>query len=135
MAGHDLDFNDPRYVSLEIDLHVCVKPDYFRNDVKAEAAGPVQQPPAAGRAPGLFHPDNFSFGQSSLPEPALRRGAYGAGRGLGADHHLAAPGHRRSSYLAKGELPLGRLEIARLDNDPNFPEHGVSSGSISDGGK
>jgi hypothetical protein len=22
-------------------------------------------------------------------------------------------------------MPLGRLEIARLDNDPNFPEHGV----------
>jgi hypothetical protein len=22
-------------------------------------------------------------------------------------------------------MPLGRLEIARLDNDPNFPEHGL----------
>jgi hypothetical protein len=22
-------------------------------------------------------------------------------------------------------MKLGRLEIARLDNDPNFPEHGV----------
>ena len=30
MAGHDLEFNDPRYVSLEIELHVCVQPDYFR---------------------------------------------------------------------------------------------------------
>jgi hypothetical protein len=29
------------------------------------------------------------------------------------------------TYLINGELPLGRLEIARLDNDPNFPEHGV----------
>jgi hypothetical protein len=27
--------------------------------------------------------------------------------------------------LAAGKLELGRLEIARLDNDPNFPEHGV----------
>src|SRR5262249_13270121 len=29
MAGHDVDFDDPRYVSLEIGLHVCVKDDYF----------------------------------------------------------------------------------------------------------
>jgi hypothetical protein len=27
--------------------------------------------------------------------------------------------------LAAGKLELDRLEIARLDNDPNFPEHGV----------
>jgi hypothetical protein len=27
--------------------------------------------------------------------------------------------------LADGFMALGRLEIARLDNDPDFPEHGV----------
>ena len=26
--------------------------------------------------------------------------------------------------LEKGILPLGPLEIAQLDNDPSFPEHG-----------
>jgi hypothetical protein len=30
-----------------------------------------------------------------------------------------------TSGLATGLLPMGRLEIARLDNDPNFPERGV----------
>jgi hypothetical protein len=30
-----------------------------------------------------------------------------------------------SSALDTGVLPLGRLEIARLDDDPSFPEHGV----------
>jgi hypothetical protein len=29
------------------------------------------------------------------------------------------------TYLINGELPLAPLEIARLDNDRNFPEHGV----------
>jgi hypothetical protein len=28
-------------------------------------------------------------------------------------------------FIDDGKLPLGRLEIARLDNDPNFPERGV----------
>jgi hypothetical protein len=27
--------------------------------------------------------------------------------------------------LAQGRILLDRLEIARLDNDPNFPEHGT----------
>ena len=27
--------------------------------------------------------------------------------------------------LEKGVLELGRLEIARLDNDPDYPDHGV----------
>ena len=30
MAGVDLEFDDPIYVSLEIELHVCVADDYFR---------------------------------------------------------------------------------------------------------
>ena len=27
--------------------------------------------------------------------------------------------------LDAGKLELGRLEIAQLDNDPNFPDHGI----------
>jgi hypothetical protein len=30
-----------------------------------------------------------------------------------------------SSGIESGVIPMGRLEIARLDDDPNFPEHGV----------
>jgi hypothetical protein len=30
-----------------------------------------------------------------------------------------------SSALDTGVLPMSRLEIARLDNDPSFPERGV----------
>jgi hypothetical protein len=28
------------------------------------------------------------------------------------------------SYLANGEIPLGPLQIARMDNDPSYPSHG-----------
>jgi hypothetical protein len=33
-----------------------------------------------------------------------------------------------------GRLDMERLEIARLDNDPNFPEHGVF-GLLLEGGR
>jgi hypothetical protein len=32
---------------------------------------------------------------------------------------------RPNSELESGVLPLGPLEIARLDNDPSFPEQGI----------
>ena len=35
MAGHDLEIDTPQYVPLEIEIFVCVKPDYFRSDVEA----------------------------------------------------------------------------------------------------
>ena len=38
---------------------------------------------------------------------------------------LQRQGQTDPKPLADGFIRLGRLEIARLDNDPNFPEHGV----------
>jgi hypothetical protein len=35
--------------------------------------------------------------------------------------------------LQDGFLPMGRLEIARCDNEPNFPEHGVFRLSMGGG--
>lgn len=35
--------------------------------------------------------------------------------------------------LDNGVLTIGRLEIARLDNDPNFPERGVLKLSVGGG--
>ncbi len=36
MAGQDLEVNAPKFVSLELEMSVCVKPNYFANDVKGE---------------------------------------------------------------------------------------------------
>ena len=74
---------------------------------------------------GLFHPDRFSFGQTIYLSPILAaaRDVPGvASADVVAFQRQGTPDRR---YLADGRLTLGRLEIARLDNDPNFPEHGV----------
>jgi hypothetical protein len=42
-------------------------------------------------------------------------------------------GQPASSALDTGELRLGRTEIARLDNDPNFPDRGVLRISLGGG--
>jgi hypothetical protein len=38
---------------------------------------------------------------------------------------LQRQGNSATDGTASGALPIGNLEIARLENDPNFPEHGV----------
>jgi len=35
--------------------------------------------------------------------------------------------------IENGVIPIGRLEIARLNNDPNFREHGVFSLNLGGG--
>ena len=125
MAGHDLEFKEPRYISIEIGMHVCVEPDYFRSDVKArllEVLGSRELPD--GRR-GLFHPDNFSFGQTVYLSAVYAAAHAVAGVASVQIIAFQRQGTNDPSFLAKGELTLGGLEIARLDNDPNFPEHGV----------
>jgi hypothetical protein len=127
MAGHDLDFHDPIYVPLELALHVCVKPNHFRSDVKRGLNELFSNRVLRDGRRGLFHPDNFSFGQSVY----LSR-LYAAAHAVPGVLSVQVTAFRRQGSkdvlaLAEGRITLGRLEIARLDNDPNYPERGVLS--------
>jgi hypothetical protein len=125
MAGHDTEFNDPVPVSLEIDLLVCVAATHFRADVRAgllEVLGNRLLPD--GRR-GLFHPDNLSFGQTVYLSPLYAAARQVAGVASVQVTLFQRQGTPDPQPLADGFMELGRLEIPRLDNDPNFPEHGV----------
>ena len=63
MAGHDLEVDSPQFVALEIDLHVCVAADHFRSDVERELFDILSNRDLPDGRRGLFHPDNFTFGQ------------------------------------------------------------------------
>jgi predicted phage baseplate assembly protein len=125
MAGQDLEFNDPHYVSLEIDLHVCVKEDYFRSNVRQSLVRLFGTGILPDGRRALFHPDNFTFGQSVFLSPLYAAAHQVPGVASVEVKAFQRQGTPDPTYLIKGELPLSRLEIARLDNDPNFPEHGV----------
>ena len=125
MAGHDLEFNDPRYVSLEIDMHVCVQPDYFRSDVKAGLLDVLSSRALPDGRHGLFHPDNLTFGQTVYLSAIYAAAHAVPGVASVQIDKFQRQGTDDPAYLLAGELALGRLEIARLDNNANFPEHGV----------
>jgi hypothetical protein len=134
LAGHDLEVDGPRYVPLEVEMLVCVLPEHFRSDVKAallEALGYRNLPD--GRR-GIFHPDNFTFGQ-----PVHLSLLYEAAQGVEGVDWVEISVFQRQGVpddraLRESKLSLHRLEIARLDNDPNFPENGVLR-LVMEGGK
>jgi hypothetical protein len=124
MAGYDLEVDGPRYVALDITLHICVKPEYFRSEVlravRAELGAGVL---ADGRL-AVFHPDNFSFGAAVyLSRIVATAQAVEGVEAVWAQRfqRMAAP---EAASLDSGVIPIGRLEIAQLANDPNFRERG-----------
>ncbi|MCY1338978.1 putative baseplate assembly protein [compost metagenome] len=125
MAGHDLRVDEPLHVSLEIDLLVCVRAGYFRSDVRRALLDVLGARRRADGTRGLFHPDNFSFGQTVYLSPLYAAARTVAGVASVQVKRFQRLGQVDPKPLADGFMTLGRLEIARLDNDPNFPEHGV----------
>jgi hypothetical protein len=125
MAGHDVEIDAPRYVSLEIEMTVCVKPGYLKSDVRRALLESFSRHTRADGRRGVFHPDNYTFGQTVFLSPL-----YAAAQSLDGVHSVEITkferqGETGGAALEAGKLELNRLEIARLDNDPNFPEHGV----------
>jgi hypothetical protein len=124
MAGFDLEIKAPVFVPLDIVVDVCVKPGYFRSQVKQallEAFGSGLLP---GGGRGFFHPDNFTFGS-----PLYLSQLYAAVLQVAGVHSAVVSTFRRwgrpaNGELAAGVLPAAFMEVLRLDNSPDFPENG-----------
>ena len=125
MAGQDLEVDGPLYVSLEIVLGVCVKPGYFFSDVQRELLDVFSNRVLPDGRVGVFHPDNFSFGQTVYLSPLITTAQSVTGVESVNVKKFQRQGIDSNQALLAGKLTLGRLEIARLDNDRNFPERGV----------
>ena len=133
MAGEDVEVEEPVFVSLEIDITVCVKADYLRSQVKQAVSEMLSTRDLPGGRKGVFHPDNFSFGQ-----PVYLSAVYAAAQQVAGVYAVTITkfqrqGQASGTALASGVLNIGRNEIARLDNDPNFREHGVLNITLQGG--
>ncbi|SOE87086.1 putative baseplate assembly protein [Burkholderia sp. YR290] len=125
MAGYDLEVDAPRFVSLEIAMHICVQPDYFREDVKGVLLNIFSDRVLPDGRRGVFHPDNFTFGQTVFLSPLIAAAQAVEGVLSVQTVTFQRQGTPDPQPLAAGKLELGRLEIAHCANDPNFAERGV----------
>jgi hypothetical protein len=125
LAGHDVEFDDPVYVSLEFELEVCVADDFFRSDVEARLLDVLSDRRLPDGRLGMFHPDRLSFGQTFYMSPVLAAVHLVAGVASASFSRFGRQGSLDGAAIASGRIELRQTEIARLENDPNWPEHGV----------
>ena len=122
--GHDLRVRAAKYVPLDVVLSVCVLPHYLRAHVEAELLDLLSNRTLPAGKPGFFHPNNLSFGEgiylSKLVATAQAVTGVESVRVTTLQRLYEAP----NQEIENGILPLGPLEVARLDNDRSFPEHG-----------
>ncbi|MBL8651933.1 MAG: hypothetical protein JNL35_16210 [Sphingopyxis sp.] len=132
LAGHDLEIVPPRFVPLDIRLFVCVCSDHYAGDVERDLLDIFSANRMRDGRRGFFHPDNFSFGDNILLSPIVARAMQvagvqwigtrdGAGAVKGRFGRLDQPD---LDYADDAEIPIAPNEVARLDNDPTFPDFG-----------
>ncbi|MEA3335584.1 MAG: putative baseplate assembly protein [Chloroflexota bacterium] len=125
LAGYDLEVDGPRYVPLEVTIKVCVKTDYFRSHVKAALLDVFSNRVLPDGRLGIFHPDNFTFGQPVYLSKLVAAAQQVAGVESVKVSRFQRRGRPDPKAFQDGMLAFERLEIARLDNDPSFPERGT----------
>jgi hypothetical protein len=133
IAGYDLEIRPPQLVALEIDLLVCAGSDFFESDVQQAVEDALSDKLLPDGTKGFFYPGNFVFGQ-----PVYLSQIYAVVQAIqGVDSLVVTQfvryGQPDNGELASGIMPIGPWQIAQLDNDPNFMEHGVLKVSMRGG--
>ncbi len=133
LAGYDLEIRSGQYVPIEIDLLVCVKPDYFKGDVLQAVSEVLSNRVNGDGSKGFFHPDFFTFAQFVYISQLYAVVEAVAGVDSAVVTRFRVYGEDDNGELEAGAIPIGSWQIARLDNDPNFQENGVLRLSVGAG--
>ena len=122
--GHDLHVMAASYVPLDLKLEVCALPHYQRAQVKAALLDQFSNRILSGGARGFFHPDNLTFGEGVFLSKIIATAQAVPGVECVAVTRFQRLFESANHELENGVLALRVNEIAQLDNDPNYPEHG-----------
>ena len=122
--GHDLVVKSAQRVPLDIELAICVRPNYLRGHIKAELLEVFSNKRRSDGKPGFFHPDNLTFGDDIYLSKIVAAAQAVQGIESVTVSKMQRFGELENNEKEYGLLPLSPFEIARLDNDPSFPENG-----------
>jgi hypothetical protein len=123
--GHDVAVEAARYVPLTIVVKVCVLPDFLKAHVEAELRNRFTAGLRGDGLPGFFHPDRLHLGEAVYASRIVAE----AQAVVGVAHAEIATLARMDALvtddaIATGVLPMAVREIAQVDGDPDYSEHG-----------
>lgn len=124
MMGHDIEIEAPSLAALDIALRVCVGPEVQRAGVKAALQEAFSNGISTDGRRGVFHPDNFTFGQHVYLSLVVAEAMKVRGVVWVAADRFQRWGRPALGEKEKGVIKMDSREIVRLDNDRNAPENG-----------
>ncbi len=134
MAGVDLEVEGAILVGLRIVMQICVDAQHFQSDVRNALMRLFISGDQCNGNPGLLNPQNFTFGQTIYASPLIAAAQNVEGVSSVTLTTFQRMDDPSSDGTASGYLTMGRLEIARCDNDPDRLDHGLFTLNL-DGGK
>ncbi len=131
--GYDLTVAPAEYVPIDLSLVVCVLPDYLRAHVETALLDVFSNRVLPDGTLGFFHPDNLTFGEgvyvskivaAAQPVPGVQNVKVTELERFEASEPPPSKDVPGEEVPHDWVLRMGPFEIARLDNDSNFPENG-----------
>jgi hypothetical protein len=123
-AGREAFVVNPDFISIDLDISVCVQPGHYPGDVEARVIEALTGKRRPHRPLAFFDPDHFTFGDP------LRRSALEAAvqstPGVHGVEDIRIRARRITDWrpFDEPDLRVGATQIIRLQNDPVFPERG-----------
>jgi hypothetical protein len=123
--GHEVVVKIAKPVPLDVEISFCLDPAYQHGHVRAALMDLFSSRTLAGGRTGYFHPDKFSFGDPILVSHMLAAAQSVPGVASVQVSVLKRQFEEDRGELAAGLLAIGADEVAQVENDPSFPEHGT----------
>lgn len=125
LAGREAYARDPKFVSIDLRIQVCVEPSAYRGEVEAAALQALFGKRGLRPVPGFFSPDNFTFG-TALDRASLEA-ALQEVTGVRAVEEIWI--RRRGWFdwrlFRESAYPVAVDEIVRIENNRLLPERGA----------
>ncbi len=134
MAGNDVEFANVKLVAIDVVMHVCVDPDYRRDEVQQALLTLFSDGILPDGTEGFFYPDRFLMGAPYYLGPLIA-----AAQNVTGVQSVQITTFQRSDTPGDAGLTAGYLTAAideafTLRNDPNYPERGTFTLTV-DGGR
>jgi hypothetical protein len=123
-AGREVFVRNPRFVNIDLEIHICIEPFAYAGQAKAAILEVLLGRKTLRPSKGFLDPDNFTFGTP------LRRSALEATiqevPGVRGVEEMRIRARGISDWRPFDELTfkVHDDQIIRLQNDPRLPERG-----------